>query len=130
VDLTNLPSFDKKWLAVHTSAVAMLFSVAATSTSLLWHMSCENKNRRPLMKLSVDCFSHSLTIGSTLLPMVQSWLQRVNGKAHNQNQSRFMSTMLQACFVATSMRLGLNAYEVPSTSYALILVKVQTVGAA
>jgi hypothetical protein len=126
MDLANLPSFDKQWLAIHMFAIVTLSSVAATSASLLWQMPCEDKNRKPLMRLSVDCFNHLPTMGSTLLPMIQMWLQRATGNAHGQDPSRFMFIAVQIYFVTISLGLGLNAYEVPSTSYVLILVKVQT----
>jgi hypothetical protein len=111
-------------------AVIMLASVSATSASLLWQTPCEDKNRKPLMKLSVDCFNHLPSIGSMLFPMMQMWLQRVVGKADSKNQSRFMFILVQIYFVTMSLGMGMNAYEVPSTSYVLLLVKLQTAVAA
>lgn len=126
IDLTGLSTFDKHWFAAHALAIVVLSSVAITSASMLWHTSCEDKNRKPLMKLSVNVFSHLPTMGNTLIPMVLMWLQRVTGNANSKNQSRFMFIMVQTYFFMLGLGLGFDVYVAPNLSYNIILVKLQT----
>jgi len=130
IDLTGLPTFDKHWFAAHTLAIVMLSSVATTSASMLWHTSCEDKNRKPLMKLSVDVFTHLPTMGNTFIPMMLMWLQRITGNANSKNQSRFMFIMVQTYFFMLGLGLGFNAYIALNLSWSIMLVKLQTAVAA
>ncbi|GAB7336253.1 hypothetical protein MBLNU13_g09012t1 [Cladosporium sp. NU13] len=131
MDFTRLPTFGKHWLAVHAIALAMFFSAAATSASLLWQTSCEDSNRKPLMKLSEAPFAHFPNILNMLLVMVKMWLQHVNGAAVSaKGLSRFMYIMVQLYFATAGLGLGLSAYEAPNSSYGLVLVKLQMAAAA
>ena len=131
MDFTRLPTFDKHWLAVHTIALAMFFSAAATSASLLWQTPCKDSTRKPLMQLSEAPFAHFPNMTNMLLVMVKMWLQSVNGTAVSaQALPRFMYIMVQLYFVAAGLGLGLSAYDAPNSSYGLVLVKLQTAVAA
>lgn len=130
IDFTRLPTFDKHWAAAHAIAIAMFSSAAATGVVLLWQTTCEDSNRKPLMALSVNCFTHFPSIMNLLLVIVQAWLQHATGTVSTQGLSRFVYIVLQLYFVAAGLGLGLSVYEAPNTSYGLVLVKVQTAAAA
>jgi len=131
MDFTNLPTFDKHWVAVHATALGMFFSAAATSASLLWQTPCEGSNREPLMKLSEPPFTHFPNIMNMLLVIIKMWLQHVNGTAvAAQGVPRFMYIMIQLYFATVGLGLGLSAYDAPNSSYGLVLVKIQMVAAA
>lgn len=131
MDFTSLPTFDKHWAVVHAIAIAMFFSAAATSASLLWQTPCEDSNREPLMKLSEPPFTHFPNIMNMLLVIVKMWLQRVNGTAvAAQGVPRFMYIMIQLYFATAGLGFGLSAYDAPNSSYGLVLVKLQMATAA
>lgn len=130
MDFARLHTFDKHWLAAHAIALAMFFSAAATSASLLWQTPCEDINRKPLMQLSEAPFAHFPNITNMLLVMAKMWLQRITGNISAQGMPRFMYIMVQLYYAIAGLGLGLSVYYAPNTSYGLVLVKLQTAAAA
>jgi hypothetical protein len=124
-DFSNLPAFDKQWIAMHLLALISLVSVAATSTSLLWQTPCGDSGRKHLMSLSENTFTpfpQLVTMGGALM---QVWLPRIDARRDRKNQSRFMVIIAQFYFLTVGVTMGISAYFNESTSYGLAMVNVQ-----
>lgn len=124
-DFTNLPAFDKQWIAVHLLALISLLSVALTSTSLLWQTPCGDSGRKHLMSLSENSFTpfpQLVTMGGALM---QVWLPRIDARRDRKNQSRFMVIVAQFYFLTVGVTMGISAFFNKSTTYGLALVNVQ-----
>jgi hypothetical protein len=125
-DFSNLPAFDKQWLAVHMLALISLFSVAVTSTTLLWQTPCGDSARKHLMSLSENSFTpwcQVVTMGGAL---GQVWLPRIDARRDRKLQSRFMLIVAQFYFFTVGSTMGLSAWFTASTTYGLAVVNVQT----
>jgi hypothetical protein len=124
-DFTNLPTFDKQWIAVHLLALISLVSVAATSTTLLWQSPCGDSGRKHLMSLSENSFTpfpQLVTMGGALM---QVWLPRIDARRDRKNQSRFMVIIAQFYFLIVGVTMGLSAFFDKSTTFSLAMVNVQ-----
>lgn len=126
IDFTNLPTFDKQWLAVHVLAVGAMISAAATSSAFLWQMPCSDSSRKDLFKLSEECFNMPFQLANMGRFVLLLWLPRVGRRVESRNQSRIMVLLAQALFFIVAIVLGIATYQAPSSNYSLVIVKSQT----
>lgn len=125
-DFTRLPAFDKQWLAVHVFALVSLFSMSATSSSLLWQIPCGDSARKPLRALSQNSFTPWCQVVTLGTPLMQIWLPRINKPAEKTKLPRFMIIMAQCYLALVGVTLCLEGYAAKGNSQGLWLVKVQS----
>ena len=91
IDFTNLPTFDRQWLAVHVLAIGAMTSAAATSSAFLWQMPCSDSSRKDLFKLSEECFNMPFQLANMGRFVLLLWLPRV-GRRVDRKSTRLNSS--------------------------------------